>query len=177
MTWVDELQQAYAPFTGMDGVQLAQTLDQTSYHGDEEAESLRSKKNQVVYRWSEEQSRRASSKDGNHDHEMQHKTSTARPAATDREREKRKDIIRGFVKQLSSITKTLLSASSQQPHRSSDIELAPQTRIVPQGANGPKAQSIHLDSSPKFLVVRQLWLWKFDDGMEEFQIKETHTKR
>ena len=164
MTWVDELQQAYAPFTGMDGVQLAQTLDQTSYHGYEGATSLHRDKNQVVYRWSEGQSRRASSKYDNQYHEMQHKTSTAKPAATDSERAKRMDI-RGCVKQLSSITRNLLSRSSQQRHRSSDVELAPQNRRVPQGANGPKAQSIHLVSSPKFLVVRQLWLWKFDDGM------------
>ncbi|KAF5671946.1 hypothetical protein FDENT_10792 [Fusarium denticulatum] len=46
--------EAYSPFTGFDGVQMPQTLDQTSINADS-VSKLRCKENQVIYRWSEKQ--------------------------------------------------------------------------------------------------------------------------
>lgn len=175
----EKLHQAYTPFTGMHGVQLAQTLDQTSY---ERETGLHSKRNQVVYRWSDEKRKsqsetttqeyqsdlmqtRQTSFGGRH---QQGYSDTLEAGTTEMRRR-----VAWFNRIYVAIREMLpipLSRKQQirrklnpsQP-QTNNIDPLPQKRGGGRRATAPNPR-IRLDPSLKWLMVRQLWLWKLDDS-------------
>ncbi|KAF5577662.1 ankyrin repeat [Fusarium pseudocircinatum] len=135
-------EEAYPPFTGLDGVQKPQTLDQTSFNA-ESLSKMRSKENQVIYRWSEKQ---GSAQLGQLPLEW--------------------SVIDPFSK--------LASLLDEMRHRAKRYERK-EARSSSLGRTGragggegadysARMQSIRKERCPKWLMVRQLWLWKLNDG-------------
>ena len=131
----EKLAQTYSPFTGMDGVQLAQTLDQTARGPNPNGSLLRTKENQVIYRWSEKQ------------------------AEASRELKKRNVIVSSGsaankLKRLLKRTVGLLIKSHKPSPEPGNLALD----------NPDDEGDVPKDISRKWLNVRQLWLWKLADS-------------
>ena len=152
---VEELEQAYFPFTGLHGVQVAQTVDQTANStGDKESKgSLRSKEFQVIYRWSKKSTEGRQEKGGK---------ISLQP----------EDGLGSFLYPCWSVLKKAVSRRGSA-RRSSVPHREPRTNAMEPGVgqkmgrktdNAAKAQMIRRDTSIKWLMVRQLWLWKFDES-------------
>ncbi|CAH0023619.1 unnamed protein product [Clonostachys rhizophaga] len=198
---IKRLNQAYSPFTGMHGVQRAQTLDQTSFSPEESESNLRTEQNQVIYRWSQKRSeerkrhekrlaqdqkeqRQERDKRAQHERKQQMQQKKQK---LDKKMHEKKDsfgarIVKGISKVvqvrqlLTRVQKPTLEQNQQWPGqaplrkptfpqaRIETLDQVPQTRKGRRGASAPNAERIRQDSSPKWLMVRQLWLWKLDDN-------------
>lgn len=121
------LERTYPPFTGVQGVQATQTLDQTASHSIESKSALRTKQQQVVYRWSEKR---------------------AEALAQSYSRSKK-----DADNPVPSYPHLMTSATDAEDERAGTIK-----------SNETKKQSVQRDSKRKWMVVRQLWLWKLDDS-------------
>ncbi|XEU97530.1 hypothetical protein FSHL1_002816 [Fusarium sambucinum] len=135
-------EEAYLPFTGIGGVQMPQTLDQT-FNNTEGLTGLRSKENQVIYRWSEKQAaaRRDHISEENKLFEAPRTSSGSRFKYWSRNR---------------------LRESPDPGTAASDY-----VRDIFKGegtGNATRMRSIQQEVRPKWLMVRQLWLWKLHDG-------------
>ncbi|VUC36440.1 unnamed protein product [Clonostachys rosea] len=197
---IKRLNQAYSPYTGMHGVQRAQTLDQTSYSPEESESNLRIEKEQVIYRWSQkrnqerkrheerleqarQEQRQERDKHAQHERKLQMQRKMEK---IDKKMHEKKDsfgarIVKGISKVvqvrqlLTRVQKPTLESSQQWPGqpplrkptfpqvRIETLDQVPQMRKGRRGASAPNAERIRQDSSPKWLMVRQLWLWKLDD--------------
>ncbi|KAF5024586.1 hypothetical protein F66182_3349 [Fusarium sp. NRRL 66182] len=136
-----QLEEAYFPFTGLDGIQTSQTLDQTAGTA-EKLSKLRSKDNQVVYRWSKRQ------------------LLARRNRAWGRrnsERRSRSSLQRSFWRGKS------MTRKKQDEEQNVGVS-GPVHDLSSSGIEGVVAGGIRQEDCPKWLMVRQLWLWKLDDG-------------
>ncbi|KAF5617254.1 hypothetical protein F25303_13333 [Fusarium sp. NRRL 25303] len=134
--------EAYSPFTSFDGVQMPQTLDQTSINA-ESVSKLRCKENQVIYRWSKKQ----------HSTQLQ------------------QDLLDWMVRNPFSKLATLLRKVRKRAESYEDKKAAGSTSGRTEGVSGGERagnsigmQGNRKDRGPKWLMVRQLWLWKLHDG-------------
>lgn len=154
---IQRLEQAYVPFTGVDGLQLPQTLDETS-NKTGRLKTLGTKENQVIYRWSERPII-ATAKQDIELHIYGRKQHFA-------------DLL---TKPLSKLwprmeEKYRLAAEqkmTQRREKSRSIQtgLPVQTRDGNNIPNASRMQNIRESTGSKWLVVRQLWLYKLDDSM------------
>ena len=188
---IEQLQQTYAPFTGLKGVQVAQTLDQTSYQRGEDETSLHTKYHQVVYRWSKRKSKPNKSNNGRPEIRQPmilpniiQRYSKAWPEHVNMDKTNSRNRL---VKWFSSVVRYLLPAPSSQRRDppTSDAEMQdldggsdphPPDGTAGQHTNNPKAASVRLDNSRKWLVVRQLWLWKLADGESPTKQRKTRSE-
>ncbi|SCN97576.1 uncharacterized protein FFC1_07979 [Fusarium fujikuroi] len=137
---VDE--EAYPPFTGLDGVQMPQTLDQTSINAESQSK-LRCKENQVIYRWSQKQGSVALRKlplEWRVRHPVSYLAFSlfmVRRRAQDHERYDARNLSLG---------------STGKAGRDEGADFS------------ARMQSIRKERRPKWLMVRQLWLWKLNNG-------------
>ena len=153
MPWkmFERLERAYPPFTGTEGVQATQTLDQTSRNSTESMSALRTEEHQVVYRWSEKRAK-AIEDDGESlresttelGHEVEQKSSS-------------RQIWLGRFQRLFNYPETDENTSTKETEHPNIGQRNPITL-------DPKKQRIQRDISTKWLVVRQLWLWKLDSS-------------
>ncbi|CEF71957.1 unnamed protein product [Fusarium graminearum] len=128
--------ETYLPFTGIDGIQMPQTLDQT-FNNVESFSGLRSKENQVIYRWCEKQAPTRW---------MQFKHPTNR--------------FKRFL---------LRYWPGYQPDEDPDpgnaaFDYIRQVNEGDKSSNPTRMRSIQQEIQPKWLMVRQLWLWELHDG-------------
>lgn len=154
---IQKLEQAYFPFTGMNGLQVPQTLDAIS-NKTGRLKTLGTKENQVIYRWSE-RPRLATMKQEPERYIYDRKQHFA-------------DLLTKFLSKLwpRMEEKYRLAAEqkmAQRREKSQSIQtgISGQTR---EGNNIPNAsgmQNIRKSTGSKWLVVRQLWLYKLDDSM------------
>ncbi|KAG5662001.1 hypothetical protein KAF25_004240 [Fusarium avenaceum] len=152
---IQKLEQAYFPFTGVDGLQVPQTIDETS-NKTGRLKTLGTKENQVIYRWSQ------------------------RPwlATMNQEPERyiydrKQHFANLLTKFLSRLwprmeEKYRLAAEqkmAQRREKSQSIQtgLPVQTRNEKNIPNASRMQNIRKSINLKWLVVRQLWLYKLDD--------------
>ncbi|CEI63683.1 unnamed protein product [Fusarium venenatum] len=133
---------AYFPLTRIGGVQMPQTLDQT-FNNTEGLTGLRSKENQVIYRWSEKQAaaRRDKISEKHEPLEAPRTSSGSRFKYWPRNRLREGPDPR--------------TASSDYV---GDIFKGEGT------GNATRMRSIQQEVRPRWLMVRQLWLWKLHDG-------------
>ncbi|KAK7403322.1 hypothetical protein QQX98_010911 [Neonectria punicea] len=150
----EQLERTYSPFTGMLGAQRPQTLDQTANHAEQRDNTLRTKDQQVVYRWLKDR--------------------------IDKTKEKsRKEVpveeipIWAFIKWLWSRMqrkgKTKVRTTLEKAKKPANLPFLPADnghveRRNNRKANKDKAKKIQQDLSLSWLMVRQLWLWKLDDN-------------
>jgi hypothetical protein len=135
-------EEAYSPFTGLYGVQMPQTLDQTSINA-ESLSKLRCKENQVIYRWSQKQD---SAQLKQLPLEWRARNPFSKTPSLLRK-------IRGRIEEYEN--KGTLGSSSGRTGRAGGGEGA---------GDSTRMQSIRKERRPKWLMVRQLWLWKLNDG-------------
>ncbi|KAF5234775.1 hypothetical protein FANTH_11964 [Fusarium anthophilum] len=135
-------EEAYSPFTVLDGLQMPQTLDQTSINA-ESVSKLRCKENQVIYRWSQKQYSTQS----------------------------RRDPLEWRVRNPFSTLASLLRKVRKHTERYDNREaVGPPFGRTVRASGGERAgdstgiPGILKDRRPKWLMVRQLWLWKLNDG-------------
>ncbi|CVL08288.1 uncharacterized protein FMAN_05094 [Fusarium mangiferae] len=137
-----QIEEAYSPFTGFDGVQMSQTLDQTAINA-ESRSKLRKRENQVIYRWSQ-------SKSSEQEKQLPLDLTVRNPNS------KLASFLRNMREKIENYDKKESKGSS--------------SGRVGRGGRGeragisPEIQSIRKDRRPKWLMVRQLWLWKLNDG-------------
>ncbi|OBS26142.1 hypothetical protein FPOA_00085 [Fusarium poae] len=136
-------EEAYLPFTGIDGVQMPQTLDQT-FNSSEMLSGLRSKENQVIYRWCVKQASKRVSQLSN---------TWRRP----------------WDSAHAGFRESWLYWQGRRRYTEPDLDTAPFTTPVQVATDEPpgnitKMQIIQRENLPKWLMVRQLWLWKLHDG-------------
>ncbi|KAF5665618.1 ankyrin repeat kinase domain-containing protein [Fusarium circinatum] len=137
-----QIEEAYSPFTGFHGVQMPQTLDQTSINA-ESRSKLRNKENQVIYRWSQ-------NKNSEQDKQLPLSLTVRNPHS------KLAYLLRTMREKIESHEKKeSKSSSSGRVGRGGRGERA---------GISPEIQRIRNDRRPKWLMVRQLWLWKLNDG-------------
>ncbi|KAH7303952.1 hypothetical protein B0I35DRAFT_454968 [Stachybotrys elegans] len=193
---IKKLNQAYYPFTGMHGVQVAQTLDQTSYNISDDSNTdpmtdLHSTENQVIYRWSKRRSDNRKADDDNRSRqeeqlqELQTQQKRERPSWKRHESQMSQSHISqsdsAEIKQASETLEWweralrffgLHPREEQQQYQQSTPPVAQadvvdpikQERAGRRGASAPNAERIRQDPSPKWLMVRQVWLWKLDNN-------------
>ncbi|KAG8674122.1 hypothetical protein FPOAC1_000085 [Fusarium poae] len=134
--------EAYLPFTGMDGVQMPQTLDQT-FNSAEGLSGLRSKENQVIYRWSGKgSSARHGQGLGKHKPLQPPRGSLG---------SRFKDWLGYHVKE-------------EPDPDGAALDYIEEIMKHEGMGNATRMRSIKQEGSPKWLMVRQLWLWKLHDG-------------
>ncbi|KAF5581843.1 hypothetical protein FPANT_8762 [Fusarium pseudoanthophilum] len=137
-----QIEEAYSPFTKFDGVQMPQTLDETSINVKSRSK-LRNKENQVIYRWSK-------NKDAEEEKQLPLDLTVRNPGS-----------------KLAYLLRTVREGIEMRNKKESRALPSGQMR---QGSRGQKADvsaEMHRtrkDRRPKWLMVRQLWLWKLDDG-------------
>ncbi|CCT66746.1 uncharacterized protein FFUJ_03540 [Fusarium fujikuroi IMI 58289] len=135
-------EEAYPPFTGLDGVQMPQTLDQTSINAESQSK-LRCKENQVIYRWSQKQGSVALRK---------------LPLEWR---------VRDPVSYLAfSLFMVRRRAQDHERYDARNLSLGSTGKAGrDEGADfSARMQSIRKERRPKWLMVRQLWLWKLNNG-------------
>lgn len=135
-------EEAYPPFTGLDGVQMPQTLDQTSVNAESQSK-LRCKENQVIYRWSQKQG------------------SVALRKLSLEWR------VRDPVSYLAfSLFMVRRRAQDHERYDARNLSLGSTGKAGRDEGAGFSArmQSIRKERRPKWLMVRQLWLWKLNNG-------------
>ncbi|KAF5565606.1 hypothetical protein FPHYL_4160 [Fusarium phyllophilum] len=135
-------EEAYPSFTGLDGVQMPQTLDQTSFNA-ESLSKLRCKENQVIYRWSEKQ---GSAQLGQLPLEWRVRDPFSKLASLLRKMRRRAERYESKEARSSSLGRTGRAGGGEGADYSA------------------RMQSIRKERCPKWLMVRQLWLWKLNDG-------------
>ncbi|KAF5723101.1 hypothetical protein FMUND_2142 [Fusarium mundagurra] len=135
-------EEAYPLFTGLDGVQMPQTLDQTSLNA-ESLSKLRSKENQVIYRWSEKQ---GSAQRGQLPLEWRVRDPSSKLASLLSKMRRRAEWHERKEARNSSLGRTGRAGGGEGADYSA------------------RMQSIRKERRPKWLMVRQLWLWKLNDG-------------
>ncbi|EKJ69756.1 hypothetical protein FPSE_10072 [Fusarium pseudograminearum CS3096] len=147
----DQIEDVYFPFSGLDGAQVPQTLDQT-FNSTKSLSGLRSKENQVIYRWSERQ------------------------ASRQRCRRVAEKGIYSLFQLL--IFKLLLYQNWGQYQSREEFQQTREGRYsanpvfeqqgnsvpIDESGNETRMRSIQLEANSKWLMVRQLWLWKLNDG-------------
>lgn len=125
---------------------MPQTLDQTSINADS-VSKLRCKENQVIYRWSQKQD----------------------------SAQVKQLPLEGRVRNPSTKLACLLGEMREHLESCDDKE----SEVLPSDRTGrargeeragisTEMQRIRKDDRPKWLMVRQLWLWKFNDGKHLF---------
>ncbi|RMJ15789.1 hypothetical protein CDV36_004508 [Fusarium kuroshium] len=154
----EQLERTYSPFTGMLGAQRPQTLDQTANHVEQRDNTLRTKDQQVVYRWLKDR--------------------------IDKTKEKSRKEVQveeipkwAFIKWLWSRmqrkgktkVRTTLEKAKKPVNKPANMPFLPADnghveRRNKRRANKDKAKKIQQDLSLSWLMVRQLWLWKLDDN-------------
>ncbi|KAJ4308461.1 hypothetical protein N0V84_012086 [Fusarium piperis] len=150
----EQLERTYSPFTGMLGAQRPQTLDQTANHVEQRDNTLRTKDQQVVYRWLKDR--------------------------IDKTKEKpRKEVqveeipkwafIKWLWSRLQRKGKTKVRTTLEKAKKPAQLAFLPADnghveRRNNRKANKDKAKKIQQDLSLSWLMVRQLWLWKLDDN-------------
>lgn len=151
----EQLERTYSPFTGMLGAQRPQTLDQTANHVEQRDNTLRTKDQQVVYRWLKDRIDKTTQKS---------------------RKEVQVDEIPkwAFIKWLWSRMqrkgKTKVRTTLEKAKKPANPALPPAAdnghyeRRNKRRANKDKAKKIQQDLSLSWLMVRQLWLWKLDDS-------------
>ncbi|KAH6950118.1 hypothetical protein DER45DRAFT_580044 [Fusarium avenaceum] len=154
---IQKLEQAYFPFTGVDGLQVPQKLDETS-NKTGRLKTLGTKENQVIYRWSQ-RSWLATMKQEPERYIYDRKQHFA-------------DLLTKFLSKLwpRMEEKYRLAAGqkmAQRREKSQGIQtgLPVQTRHGNNIPNASRMQNIRKSTDFKWLVVRQLWLYKLDDSM------------
>ncbi|KAF5640459.1 hypothetical protein F52700_3609 [Fusarium sp. NRRL 52700] len=133
--------EAYSPFTGFDGVQIPQTLDQTSINA-ESVSKLRCKENQVIYRWSEKRYSKQL-------HQVPLEWRVRNP----------------FSKLTYLLRAARRRAESYEDKEGGGSSLGRKGQASAGGRAGDSTgmQRILKDRRPKWLMVRQLWLWRLND--------------
>ncbi|KAI1470342.1 uncharacterized protein F4812DRAFT_261902 [Daldinia caldariorum] len=179
---VKKLNEVYSPFTGMHGVQHSQTLDQIYYNTESDVTQLHSVKEQVIYRWS---ARRNKEREQSQDHQDQSSHQLTQAAAKEHDSVSTSPEVSnqniqlmpqqkwlGFIQKLKQ--KLWHPRQPQQPQkltpsrilhpRQQDADPIKQRRPGGKDAKNANAKRIREDPSPKWLMSRQLWLWKLDDN-------------
>ncbi|KAI1807231.1 hypothetical protein F4811DRAFT_567129 [Daldinia bambusicola] len=179
---VKKLNEVYSPFTGMHGVQHSQTLDQIYYNTESDVTQLHSEKEQVIYRWS---ARRNQERKQFQEHQDQWSHQLTQVATRDHDNvstspgDSNQNIgsmpqqkLLGFVQKLRQ--KLRYQEQPQQPQdltpslilypKQQDADPIKLRRHGGKDAKNANAKRIREDPSPKWLMSRQLWLWKLDDN-------------
>ncbi|KAI8956554.1 hypothetical protein F5Y11DRAFT_353549 [Daldinia sp. FL1419] len=188
---VKKLNEAYSPFTGMHGVQHSQTLDQIYYNTESDEANLHTEKEQVIYRWSKKRNAEKKQFQERREHQQQQPqqlnqepTKEQRGVTTPPGESNSSDKVDYLEKPLEVLYKVWqrlwdhLRRPPQQQQQQQQ-QLNPAVIIYPKQqdtdpiklrrhggrrATSAKATRIREDSSPKWLMCRQLWLWKLDDN-------------
>ncbi|KAG4290190.1 hypothetical protein FPRO06_02076 [Fusarium proliferatum] len=135
-------EEAYPPFNGINGVQMPQTLDQTSINTDSRSE-LRCKENQVIYRWSKKQ-------DSGQEKRLPLEWMVRNPFSS-------------LARLLRKVRRHLESCDNKES-AISPLDRTGRAMGDERAGISTEMQRILKDRRPKWLMVRQLWLWKFNDG-------------
>ncbi|KAI1660907.1 hypothetical protein F4813DRAFT_386316 [Daldinia decipiens] len=171
---VKKLNDVYSPFTGMHGVQHSQTLDQIYYNTESDDTKLHTEKDQVIYRWSEKKNTERKQHQEHQEHRSQQpdqvrikgNNASIPPGGSG-------STDQGMLQKLSGLFHKFWG-QQEQPQRlnSSKVINTQQLDADPirpkrhggRNAKNANAKRIREDPSPKWLMSRQLWLWKLDDN-------------
>jgi hypothetical protein len=154
---IQKLEQAYFPFTGVDGLQVPQTLDETS-NKPGRLKTLGTKENQVIYRWSlrpiiatmkQEHERYMYDRKQHFAHLLTKLLSKFWPRMEEKYR----------------LAAEQKMAQRQEKSQTIQTGLPVQTRHGNNIPNASRMQNIRKSTGSKWLVVRQLWLYKLDNSM------------
>ncbi|SCV51637.1 uncharacterized protein FFB14_12106 [Fusarium fujikuroi] len=155
----------YSPFTGMHGVQMSQTLDDTASGSGQNKggnRDLRATEEQVIYRWSEKQ--------------LETETKNDKQEATDKDFGLKglKRLYYWLPKRFQTRGETVdekvdtqNEAINRNPAR---IEGGVDERANGKKTNQAKNKAIKQNFRKSWLMVRQLWLWKLNDDIFEEEI-------
>ncbi|KAF5972233.1 hypothetical protein FBULB1_8830 [Fusarium bulbicola] len=135
-------EEAYSPLTGFDGVQMPQTLDQTSINA-ESVSKLRCKENQVIYRWSRKQY-------------------STRSLQIPLEWRVRNPFSK--LTYLLRVVRRRAESCEGKGAPASSLGRKEQASVGERAGDSTGMQRILKDRRPKWLMVRQLWLWRINDG-------------
>ncbi|KAG5765756.1 hypothetical protein H9Q72_006158 [Fusarium xylarioides] len=180
------IQRRYSPFTGMHGVQRSQTLDDTasgfgqtsSTHND-----LRTKEEQVVYRWSKNKSE-AQAKDEHQDVKatvsgtkslriqrywprgwfQKQKREVAEEAEAGVELADRRAERMGYRSNNRAKAKAVNKAKNEAIQQKLRPEPGTNERANEKKDNRATEKAIQQNPRKSWLMVRQLWLWKLDEN-------------
>ncbi|KAK6957515.1 hypothetical protein Daesc_000302 [Daldinia eschscholtzii] len=179
---VKKLNEVYSPFTGMHGVQHSQTLDQIYYNTESDAIQLHTEKEQVIYRWS---ARRNIERKQFQEHQDQWSQQLTQVQTKEHDNvstspgDSNQNIQPMPRKKLESLHKLWRKLWDQQDQPQQPQDLNASMIIYPKqqdtdpiklrrhggkNAKNANAKRIREDPSPKWLMSRQLWLWKLDDN-------------
>ncbi|KAF4445376.1 hypothetical protein FACUT_6 [Fusarium acutatum] len=167
------IQRRYSPFTGMHGVQISQTLDDTasgfgqsnSGNGD-----LRTTAEQVIYRWSKKHSESEPKDDK--------QAVRARGLRTNGLRKLRYWLQKWFQKQTETVAEEAQTENEATNQNLPRIETGFNERANGKKANHAKNKAIQQSFRKSWLMVRQLWLWKLDDNtiITTIPTRSSHTQ-
>lgn len=150
----EQLERTYSPFTGMLGAQRPQTLDQTANHVEQRDNTLRTKDQQVVYRWLKDRI---------------YKTNQKSRKEVQVEEIPKWAFIKWLWSRMQRKGKTKVRTTLEKAKKPATLAFLPADnghveRRNKRRANKDKAKKIQQDLSLSWLMVRQLWLWKLDDS-------------
>ena len=164
----------------MHGVQPSQTLDQIYYNTDGGDKSLHTEREQVIYRWSENRNRKRKEQQdqqlGNNDTvEVQDTDSITSQQSQD---DAKRTILNKLMVYGQNLwrrawnrnhrpTQQLLETPERQQLQYSDTDNIRQSRRGGRQAANVNAKHIRADLSSKWLMIRQLWLWKLDNSEQK----------
>lgn len=140
-------EEAYPPFNGLNGVQMPQTLDQTSINAESRSE-LRCKENQVIYRWSKKQ-----------DSEQEERLPLEWRVSLEWRVKRKSSRVAKFLHRM----REQLESCDTKDSAISPLELTRRAMGNERAGISTDIQRILKDRRRKWLMVRQLWLWKFND--------------
>ncbi|KAL2671523.1 hypothetical protein Neosp_014113 [[Neocosmospora] mangrovei] len=150
----EQLERTYSPFTGMLGAQRPQTLDQTANHVEQRDNTLRTKDQQVVYRWLKDRI---------------DKTNQKSRKEVQAEEIPKWAFIKWLWSRMQRKGKSKVRTTLEKAKKPVNMAFLPADnghyeRRNKRRANKDKAKKIQQDLSLSWLMVRQLWLWKLDDN-------------
>ncbi|RGP59555.1 hypothetical protein FSPOR_11237, partial [Fusarium sporotrichioides] len=154
------IQRRYSPFTGMHGVQMSQTLDDTaSGFGQSNSgnSDIRTTAEQVIYRWSEKHSETESEDD------KQAVRARTRDFGTKGLAKLGYWLQKWFHKQGETLAEGAKIENEATNRNHPRMETGLNERANGKKANHAKNKAIQQSFRKSWLMVRQLWLWKLDD--------------
>jgi hypothetical protein len=136
------------------GAQRPQTLDQTANHVEQRDNTLRTKDQQVVYRWLKDRI---------------DKTNQKSRKEVQVEEIPKWAFIKWLWSRMKIMGKTKVRTTLEKAKKPATLAFLPADnghveRRNKRRANKDKAKKIQQDLSLSWLMVRQLWLWKLDDS-------------